>query len=77
MAVKRQVFHVHYTQWILLDFICLTGTCVCQEGFYDIDCRQDEHEPPYDIGIPDNGTCDIQERDCVVSSVGPIVCGIV
>ncbi|XP_052766474.1 uncharacterized protein LOC128207536 [Mya arenaria] len=49
--------------------ICDKGQCVCQDGYYDIDCGQDIRQPPRIEGIPDLGVCDLNMRECGVTSV--------
>ncbi|XP_053403813.1 von Willebrand factor D and EGF domain-containing protein-like [Mercenaria mercenaria] len=48
---------------------CNEGSCQCEVGFIGADCSIDSSKPPIMRGIPDNGECDLQYRECAKTSV--------
>jgi len=46
-----------------------SGVCVCDEGFIDVDCAVDKSQPPDMLGIPDDGLCDLSQRECARTAV--------
>jgi len=47
----------------------LAGECFCKEHYHDINCALDIRVPPRQIGIPDLGMCDLNARECAITSV--------